>query len=57
LPGLRLAGHHHARLQQHVLERQAVAVQGNEHLMQDGLRDVGATRLRVVAVDQKCPPL
>ena len=43
---------HHARLQQHVLEHDAMPVQRVEHLVQHRLGDFGAALERVVAVHQ-----
>ena len=52
--GLRaaLAGKHHARLEQHGFERDALPVQRMEDGMQDLLGDLAAAFDRVVAVDQ-----
>ena len=49
---LLLAGHDHARLQQRVLENQAVAMQRVEHFVQNCLGDLGTAVDGVIAVDQ-----
>ena len=52
LPRLFLAGHDHARLQEHVLEHHPVLMQRPEDLVQHRLRHLRAALDRVVAVEQ-----
>ena len=52
LPRVLLAGHHHAWLQQRVLENYSVSMQRVKHFVQNGLGDLGTAVDAVIAVDQ-----